>query len=377
MKRLLLFTVVVLLMITIRQNAMAMADTAASACLMNAVTGDVIFEKNADSPMPMASTTKIMTLITAIESSDPEEIVTVPHEATLEEGSSAYVDEGARITMRELFYGLMLNSGNDAAVAIACHISGSEAAFAEKMNELAERIGLSNSSFKNANGLDEEGHYTTARDLAKLTRYALQDRLFREIVSTRVHTTSFIRANGEMQSFEYYNHNKLLGNLEGCIGVKTGYTTADGRCLVSATERGGAAYIAVTLNCQDDWNEHRELHEFAHANTRFVNVVNAGDCIDVAECNGINCRLIAESDFKVPVNGDRGRAFDLRVKLPHLINMPLNKHERIGTADVYDGDSCLGKVNIIAEEEFVPSGKASVRMNFWYSMIIVLRNILG
>lgn len=377
MKRILFFAAVFMIMTTAGLKAMAMADTAESACLMNAVTGDVIFEKNADSPMPMASTTKIMTLITALENSDPEEIVTVPHEATLEEGSSAYVDEGARISMRELFYGLMLNSGNDAAVAIACHISGSEAAFAEKMNELANRIGLLNTNFRNANGLDEEGHYTTARDLAKLTRYALHNQLFREIVSTRVHTTSFIKANGEWQSFEYYNHNKLLGNLEGCIGVKTGYTSADGRCLVSATERGGATYIAVTLNCQNDWDEHRELHEFAHADTRFVNVVNAGDCIDVAECNGVRCRLLAESGFNVPVNGDAGRDFDLRIKLPHLINMPLDRHEKIGELEIYDGDSCLGGVNIIAEEEFVPSGKASVKMNFWYSMIIILRNVLG
>lgn len=358
-------------------SAAAMADTARSACLMNSVTGEVLFEKDADTPMPMASTTKIMTLITAIENSEPDELVTVPHEAVLEEGSSAYIEEGSAITMRELFYGLMLNSGNDAAVAIACHISGSEAEFAGLMNRKAQEIGVRNTNFMNANGLDEDGHFTTARDLALITRYAMKNPLFREIVSTRIHATSFIRADGTEKSFDFINHNKLLGSLDGCIGVKTGYTSLDGRCLVSAVSRDGAEYIAVTLDCPEDWAEHRELHEYAFSNTRMVSVVRAGDCIKYALCNGVRCRLVAEDDFNVPVNGSYGRDFELRLNLPRLINMPLNAHEKIGEIEIYDGDNYIGEVDVVAEAEFKPGSETEVRTSFWYSMIIILRNTLG
>lgn len=377
MRRPCFFVVILMLCFFPGLKARALADSAASACLMNAVTGEILFEKNADEPLPMASTTKIMTLITALELSDPEEIIIVPHEATLEEGSSAYIEEGSQITMRELFYGLMLNSGNDAAVAIACHISGSEAEFANEMNRKAREIGVKNTNFMNANGLDEDGHYTTARDLAIITRYAMNDPLFREIVATRVHPTSFVRAGGETKSFDYINHNKLLGSLEGCIGVKTGYTSLDGRCLVSAAERNGAMFIAVTLNCPNDWEEHRELMEYAFSNTRIVNVVKAGDCIKYAVSNGDRCKLVAETDFNVPVTGDAGRDFELRTKLPLFIYMPLNANEKIGEIEIYDRGNFIGKVNVVAESDFVPDKVAAVRTSFWYLLISILRSILG
>ena len=176
-RRILIYVLIVITLTPVK-IAHSMAETARSVCLINTVTGEIIFEKNATERKSMASTTKIMTLIVALENSKPDEIVTISREATLEEGSSAYLKPNVRITMKDLLYGLMLNSGNDAAVAIAEHISGDSDRFAVLMTQKALQIGVTDTQFKNPNGLEEEGHYTTARDLAVITQYALNNKDF-------------------------------------------------------------------------------------------------------------------------------------------------------------------------------------------------------
>ena len=233
--------------------------SAKSAVLINATDGKVLWEKNSDEKMGMASTTKIMTAILAIESGDMNRSVKVSEQAAGIEGSSIYLTAGEELTMEQLVCALMLESANDAAAAIACEVSGSIGAFAALMNEKARQLSLDSTHFTNPHGLYDEEHYTTAYDLARLAAYAMTNSDFARIVST-VKTT--IPLKGTEGTRLLVNHNRLLRTYDGMIGVKTGFTKKTGRCLVSAAERDGVRLIAVTLCAPDDWNDHRSLLDY-------------------------------------------------------------------------------------------------------------------
>ncbi len=196
-----------------------------------------------------------MTAMVVLENMEPDELVTVDPAWTGIEGSTMYLTPGQELTAEELLYGLLLASGNDAAVALACAAAGSEAAFADIMNDKAAEIGCENTHFENASGLDGKAHHASARDLALITREALQNDLFRQIVSTKTKTV------GERT---FTNHNKLLTTCDGVFGVKTGYTEAAGRTLVSACRRDGVTLICVTLSDPNDWEDHRVLYDWAY-----------------------------------------------------------------------------------------------------------------
>ncbi len=245
------------------------AVSAQSAILIDGMTGAVLFAQNADEQLPMASTTKIMTAIVAIEQSDLDRVYTVKRDYTLVEGSSMYLKEGEQLTLRETLYGLLLLSGNDAALAIAGECGGMEA-FVAEMNETAVRLGLTHTHFDNPNGLDGETHYTTARELATLAAYAMQNATFREIVATKSYAE-----NGRYMT----NHNKLLRYYADAVGVKTGFTKKSGRCLVSAAERNGRRLIGVTLNAPDDWNDHITMLENGFAQYKAYTLHHAGDVL--------------------------------------------------------------------------------------------------
>lgn len=247
--------------------------SAKSAILIEAESGNCIYEKNADEVLPMASTTKIMTALVALEALSPDTVITIPACAIGTEGSSVYLLEGEQLTLEQLLYALMLESANDAAVAIAVGVAGSAEEFAERMNRKAEALGLSNTRFANPHGLDAEQHYTTARELSVITAHALQNELFRTIVSTRKTTIPHAGTDGARL---LVNHNKLLRLYEDCIGVKTGYTSQSGRCLVSAAERDGVTVIAVTLSASDDWNDHQKLLDYGFTQYISVTLCEAG-----------------------------------------------------------------------------------------------------
>lgn len=263
------------------------AVSAQSAVVLDGLTGECLYAKNADAQLPMASTTKIMTAITAIEMGDLDRVYTVKKAYTLVEGSSMYLREGEQISLRDTLYGLMLMSGNDAALAIAGECGGEEA-FVAAMNEKARQLGLPHTHFENPNGLDGENHHTTARELARLTAYAMQNEIFREIVSTER------RQVGERTMV---NHNKLLRMYQDAVGVKTGFTKRAGRCLVSAAERDGRRLIAVTLHAPDDWNDHIEMLDTAFAQYEPCTLAESGERV---------CSVSVQSGWlrTVPLNAD-------------------------------------------------------------------------
>ena len=368
-----LFTAILLLFLT--QKTFADTVTAKSFCVMNSVTGEIVTEKNSNEKLPMASTTKIITLLVALENSKPEDVVTVSREAVLEEGSSAYLKPGAKITMRDVCYGLMLNSGNDAAIAIAEHISGGAEKFAELMNETAKKIGVNNTHFVNPNGLHDDAHYTTASDLARLTRYALKNDTFREIVSSRMYTSSMLMPDGTTENVEYINHNRLLKELDGCIGVKTGFTKTAGRCLVSAINRNGAEYIIVTLNDSDDWNTHKELCENTFESGNERKIIKNGECIKHAVNGKEECRLVTADSFYVFTHGNKNN-FELIKHLPKTIDFPLNKGEKAGYIEIKNNGETIGIVDVVAEKDFNPQGSAQVENCFKFTFFNILRNLI-
>lgn len=246
--------------------------SAVSAILMEGESGAVVLEKNARTRLPMASTTKIMTALVAIELAAPDTVIRVDERAVGTEGSSIYLCVGEELTLEELLYALMLESANDAAVAIAIGVSGSEAAFVDAMNAKADSLGLRDTHFANPHGLDAEAHYTTAYELAQIARVALQNPLLKTIVSTRKTTIPHQETDGVRL---LVNHNKMLRQYDGCIGLKTGYTQKSGRCLVSAAERDGVTMIAVTIDSPDDWNDHTKLLDYGFSLYRSVELCPA------------------------------------------------------------------------------------------------------
>lgn len=254
------------------------AISARSAVVLDGLTGKTLFEQNADEILPMASTTKIMTALVALENGDLDRVYTVKKEYTLVEGSSMYLREGEKISLRDTLYGLMLMSGNDAALAIAGECGGQEQ-FIQAMNDKALELGLANTHFDNPNGLDSENHHTTARELAKLTAYAMENEEFRKIVGTQSYT---------MEGRTMTNHNKLLRLYPDAVGVKTGFTSRSGRCLVSAAERHGRRLIAVTLHDPDDWNDHISMLESAFAQFQEYTLHHEGQALGEVPCEGGN-----------------------------------------------------------------------------------------
>lgn len=247
--------------------------SARGAVLLEAESGEVVFGQNQNARLPMASTTKIMTALVALEKLPIDTVVTVTPASVGVEGSSIYLCEGETLTLEQLLYALLLESANDAAVAIAVAVSGSVEAFATLMNRKAEELGLLDTHFVNPHGLDDAEHYTTAYELALIARAALSHPTFRTICATE---RKVIPLHGDEGARVLLNHNRLLTAYEGCIGVKTGFTKKTGRCLVSAASRGGVTLIAVTLNAPDDWRDHTEMLDYGFGLYRSISLCEPG-----------------------------------------------------------------------------------------------------
>ncbi|MDI4645437.1 D-alanyl-D-alanine carboxypeptidase family protein [Cohnella hashimotonis] len=250
---------------------------AKAAALIDVASGRLLYSSHGDEPMLIASTTKIMTAIIAIEQRDLNSIVTVSSRAAGKEGSSIYLKAGEKMKLKDMLFGLMLRSGNDAATAIAEHVGGSHDGFVYLMNVKAEEIGMTHSHFANPSGLDQKGHYASANDMAKLAAYALHNPTFREIVGTKVKTAP---NPGEEWDYKWVNKNKMLHLYEGADGVKTGYTKQALRTLVSSATREGRQLAAVTLNDGNDWVDHAKLLDYGFAAYRTEQVIAKGAAVE-------------------------------------------------------------------------------------------------
>ena len=320
---------------------------ARGAALMEAETGRLLFAQASDARLPMASTTKIMTALIALERCSVDEMVTVPREAYGVEGSSMYLNAGEELLLSDLLYGLMLVSGNDAAVAIACHVAGSVEAFAALMNERARELGCTDTHFVTPSGLDSEGHYSTARDMALLARAALENEDFQNLAGQAQVSVSFLEPEGVRY---YSNHNKLLGTLEGCIGGKTGYTKKAGRCLVSAAQRDGVRLIAVTLNDPDDWLDHETLMEYGFSLLERYESSSApwegAAAVVGGTAETVPVSAQGQANFLVP----RGRASEVQrlVELPRFLYAPVKAGDPVGAVSYrLDGEE-LARIPLLA-----------------------------
>ena len=274
-------------------SAQAMTS-ARSMCTIEMSTGRILYAQNADAKIPMASTTKIVTAIAAIEGAEEKGIdidtkIKVNDKAVGIEGTSIYLQKGEELTIRELLYGLMLRSGNDCGVALAYMIDGDNAKFCERMQQVSQKAGATNSNYKNAHGLDEDGHYTTARDLAKITAYAMKNPVFAEIAKTKEYKIDGVEYPRVLQ-----NKNRLLRSLDGCVGVKTGFTKKAGRCYVGAREFDGMTVICVVLNCGPMFEECEAIMKRAANEFKMTPILTEDQFIN-------DMQAIATENFAYPI----------------------------------------------------------------------------
>lgn len=320
---------------------------AEGAVLMEANSERVLYEQDAAVRLPMASTTKVMTAILAIESRQPNLLVTVADEAIGTEGSSMYLKKGEKIRLIDLVYGLMLTSGNDAAVAIACAVAGDVPSFVSMMNRKAQELGLSDTHFVTVNGLHDDQHFTTAKDLARLAAYALRDPDFCTVVSTQYHTTE-----GGTVRHTLKNKNKLLWNYEGATGVKTGYTMKAGKCLVFSAERDGMQLVGVVLNCPAMWDAAVKLLDHGFGLYSLQPLYDASRPLSIPVANGTKKALCIAPKLGIlyPLRKDGSETVTLERSLPESAAAPIEAGDRIGTLQVCINGSTVASVPLIAAE---------------------------
>ena len=264
-------------------DASALGVSARSAVLMCANNGEVLYSKNSGERMPMASTTKIMTSLLAIEAAVPDMEIKVTHDMVAVEGTSMGLREGDSVSMRELVYGMLLQSGNDAANTVAVVLGGSNEGFARMMNERAREIGMNDTNFVTASGLDSGEHYSTAYDMALLACESISNPEFAAVCSSK---TARLTYGNPQYARTLRNHNRLLWSDDSVIGIKTGFTKKSGRCLVSAAERDGVVLVAVTLNAPDDWNDHLAMLEYGFARWKTAPLEFPQSNLSVNVCGG-------------------------------------------------------------------------------------------
>ncbi len=358
MKRLIATAAAALLAAAVLLPLNADAVSAKRAYVLDAVSGRVLYEKNPDERSLIASTTKIMTALIVCEQCNVLDRMRIPKEAVGIEGSSMYLQEGEVLTLQELLYGLMLQSGNDAAVALAIYCGGTVEGFAELMNDKARNLGLRNTHFENPNGLDSPGHYSTARDLAVLSAYAMENPIFRKTVSTK----------SLMLGQRYLtNHNKLLWRVDGADGVKTGYTKAAGRILVSSAIRNNRRIIAVTMDAPDDWNDHASLLEGGFSRYREKRIVTKGQQIDTLEVAGGQAQtvqVLAAEDFSYALAPEENP--QLMLPGPGFVYAPAVEGADAGVAYVLIAGKAVGKVPVVFGQtiEQIPEEQKS----FWQKL---------
>ncbi len=325
--------------------------TARSAVVMDALTGEVLYQRCMDERRYPASTTKIMSLITALESDKVslDDAVKISAAAADMEGSTMWLEYGERYRLEDLLYGMMLVSGNDAAAAVAEHVAGSVQKFARRMTEKAQEIGAKNTRFTNSCGLHDPRHYTTAHDLALITAYGYKNSVFRKIVSTKERRVPLVKPPF---SRELENENMLLWIYPGANGVKTGYTDASGRCVVTAAERDGVQLIAVVLDGIYMWNDSIAMLDYGFRHIEAREFVKKGEklaTVAVAGGKEQTVALVAEKELRLPVPNGDASAYRREIKAPNSLEAPVRRGEKAGEAVYYYKGQKVASVPLTAE----------------------------
>lgn len=360
MKRVFAGTAAALLAAVLFVPGKAGAVSAQSAAVMDPISGRLLFDKNSSKQSLIASTTKIMTALLICERCNVLDQMRIPKEAVGIEGSSMYLREGEKLTLQELLYGLMLSSGNDAAVALALYCCGSIEEFANQMNDKARSLGMTQTHFANPNGLDAKDHYSTARDLAILAAFAMENPVFAQTVSTKTITAGnrFLR-----------NHNKLLWLYPGADGVKTGYTKAAGRILVSSAERNRRRLVAVTINDPNDWHDHATLLDQGFSKYNLQRIVTVGDCVGYREIAGgtpSRVAVLAAENYVYSIAEEENP--QLLLPGSGFIYAPVAEGADAGYAYVLISGKAVGKIPVVygeTSEIIQPERKNQNRFLFW------------
>lgn len=335
-------------------------------------TNEILFEKSATQKLPMASTTKIMTALILAEQPDLTKTVKVTKRMVTVEGSSMGLLEGDTVSYRDLLYGMLLSSGNDAANTTAYVLGGGIKGFAKMMNEKAAELGLKNTSFVTPSGLDDENHYTTAYDLALLTSNALKNSAFREACSSK---SAVLYYGNPPYRRTLTNHNKLLGNYDGLIGVKTGFTKKSGRCLVTAAERDGKRVIAVTLNAPDDWNDHKALLDYGLSKTEVVNFNNSdiSDVLPVISSEADLVRIKAE-EKSFCTSAKSAKKVTRNIILPKFIYTPVSAGELVGRVEYMLDSKVISTSKIYSVADLPIKNKKDKFLNRFFKNINLIWN---
>jgi D-alanyl-D-alanine carboxypeptidase (penicillin-binding protein 5/6) len=324
--------------------------SAKSAVLIEASTGKILYAKGANDRRPPASTTKMMTLIVALEHGNLGDVVTTSPNAASTEGSSLWLNPGEQLKLKDMLYGMMLVSGNDATVAVAEHIAGSVDKFAALMTDKARAIGAMSTNFTNSSGLPDKRHYSTAADLAKIAAYGYKNPLFRTIVGTK-HTV--IPWAGKPHDRDLYNENKILWLYDGGNGVKTGFTEEAGRCLVSGAKKGNVQLVAVVLDSDRMWEDSMKLLDYGFSQISPLAMVKQDDIMKTVKVENGKAefvKLVAAGDIVVPAGADDKDQFSLVVDAPGRVAAPVAVGQKIGTVKAMYKNQEIASVDLVATE---------------------------
>lgn len=370
-------SVVFLFIMSFQIFAEEIGVSAKSAILICADSGSVLWAKNETEPLPMASTTKIMTSLLALENMEAcgNKEVEITDEMVRVEGTSMGLMPGDIVNLKSLAQGMLLCSGNDAANAAAISVGGTTEKFISIMNEKAKQIGMQDTKFSTPSGLDKDNHHSTAKDMAILGAYAMENENFSNIVSKKSMPVKFINPS---KTVNYRNHNKLLRLYSDCIGIKTGFTKAAGRCLVSCAEKNGVRLVCVTLNAPSDWDDHIKLYNFGFENTvskcfsdKNLNFTVPSEILDQIGNVEASCNSEFSCSFK---KGDESKV-ERKVELPEKIMSPVEKGQIIGNVVYYLDDKEIGKNEIISRTEVKKIVKQKI--GFFHALTNFFRKCLG
>lgn len=331
-------------------------------------SGRILYSRNGNMILPMASTTKIISAIVAIEKGNLKDIVTISSKSAAISGSTVGYKTGEKIKLEELLYGLMLKSGNDAAIAIAEHISGSVEKFAEAMNEKAIELGAYNTNFITPHGLDAADHYTTAEDLAKITAYAMRNSVFSKIASTKIVNEGvsgkFTRA--------YSNINKFLYKFDSADGVKTGFTGRAGKCLVASVKHNNGRFISVVFNSTDRWSDAAKMIQLANDKYKYIKVCSKGTLKNKLRVYGGNIKYVnglIDEDLYIPVLKNDSENVEIQTFMPSTLFSPIYKNEVIGNLVLFINDKIIAKYPIRCNLDVKRKGSVNIKTSSLNSII--------